>query len=79
MLIISWKALLDSVHVIWTLTGAWFSLVRYSILTAHFIHYCGLRSYGSVVRGWAEAVPFSELESVCLDVGLRGEEVHEAF
>lgn len=79
MLVISWKTLLDSVHVTWTFTGAWFSLVRYSILTVHFIHYSGLRSHDAAVQGWAVAVPFSELESVCLDVGLRGEEGHEAF
>lgn len=79
MLIISLKALLDSVHVTWTFTGAWFLLVRYSILTVHFIHYSGLRSHDAAVWEWAEAVPFSELESVCLDMGLRGEVGHESF
>lgn len=75
VLIISWKALLDSVTC--TFTGAGFHWL--GNLTAHFIHYSGLRSHGAAVRGWAKAVPFSELESVCLDVGLKGEEGHEAF
>lgn len=73
VLIISWKALLDSVHVTWTFTGAGFHWL--DNLTAHFIHYSGLRSHGAAVRGWAKAV----LESVCLDVGLKGEEGHEGF